>query len=104
VHQVDHIIELQVVSQADQEAWADTFDNYELLDSSSNASSGAQMARNIATERAALAAFYTDPSWLTCILNFDEIVPTGSGGGHRWSADEIIAGRHIAVFRRYRRW
>lgn len=98
-HDVDHVIELQVVPTAQQGLWGDTFDNYELLDASSNRSAGPALAGNIARERHELGVFYNDHLyWQNCVLHFDEIVPTGSGAGHRWSADEIIRGDHVDAF------
>ncbi|CAL9503605.1 hypothetical protein SUDANB95_03463 [Actinosynnema sp. ALI-1.44] len=93
--QVDHIVELQVVRPADR-AVMDSFSNYELLDSTSNGSSGSRLAANITAERARLAGLY-GPMWLTAVLRFTQVVPTPPPSGQRWTSAEIEAGVHIDV-------
>lgn len=98
--EVDHIIELQVAPLApgNTEIW-DNFDNYELLDESSNASSGRSLANNIERERQALAARTGNGVWLTGKLTFTAVEITGQGGpGQRWTKEEIRTGEHLDSF------
>jgi hypothetical protein len=92
--QVDHVIEFQVLP-ATEHGWADGFANYELLDQPSNGSAGPRLAANIQRERAALAAYYSDMSWLTRPLRFDVVVTEIGPGGERWLEDEIAMGQHL---------
>jgi hypothetical protein len=92
---VDHIIELQVTPQA-MRAVYDAFENYELLDQSSNSSAGARLEGNIAAERAKQAAF--DPAAATATLTFDQVELDGGSAAERWTSDEIQKGEHLDVF------
>jgi hypothetical protein len=100
---VDHVIELQVLTDADIAAWGDSYANYELLDGSSNSSSGSQIRRNIAQERAELVAYYNDPSWFWRILHFDRVVADSGPRGQGWVKEEIIWGEHLDALDEHQR-
>ena len=89
---VDHIVELQVVRD---QARYDDFRNYELLDASSNMSSGAQLSQNILRERKRLAREEGDLSYMTAEIEFTEVTLDGGDSGERWSLGEIKRAEHI---------
>jgi hypothetical protein len=96
--QVDHIVELQLVTAADV-AWADTITNYELLDARANQASGSRLRQNIRRERERLAARTGDPAWLTRDLVFTEVLPESGSRGQRWRHEEIQQGLHLLLLR-----
>ncbi len=97
--QVDHIVELQLVTRADR-GWADSIDNYELLEESANKSSGSILMAMIKKERARLFQETGDRSYLDGPLTFESVV-LGGGGllGERWSPEEIRGGEHLTALR-----
>jgi hypothetical protein len=98
--QVDHVIEMQLLSAEDRSVWGDTFDNYEMLDQRSNWSAGSTIKSNVTRERFRLFQLTCEPRWLTCLLKFDDIVPTpGEWTGARWSRDEIMNGEHVDAWK-----
>ena len=92
--QVDHIVELQVVR--DQDAY-DDFRNYELLDESSNMTSGIQLRHNVRRERERLAREEGDLDYLKKEIVFTEVVLDGGAAGERWSLQEIKRAEHIVA-------
>jgi hypothetical protein len=94
--EVDHIVELQVVPDNQQEIW-DNFGNYELLDETSNGRAGPQLQQNIAAERRELARQTGSQSWLSRDLVFDQVVPQDGPSGQRWVEDEIRGGDHLDI-------
>ena len=96
---VDHKVEFQA-RPITGGIWVDEPFNFELLDASSNSSSGPKMSANIEAERARLARVTGDPTWLVKDLTFTDIdVDSGSSFTERWSHEEIIAGEHLTAFR-----
>jgi hypothetical protein len=93
--QVDHIIELQIAPPAMRSDFNGP-DNFELLDSAANASSGNQMRWRIQEERARQVA--VDPSLANQVLFFDEVRLDTGMPGERWSIDAIRAGRHLDYY------
>ena len=100
--EVDHIVELQVLPDADIDAWGDTFSNYELLDRPSNGSAGPQLRANIAAERRRLVQTTGDPAWLVRDLFFTIVRTMGGNRGQRWLAEDIQEGEHYWALRRLR--
>ena len=102
---VDHIIELQVgfVYEENNEP-LDVFENYELLDSSTNSSVGSTLDKALQKERARLKLECPKkvPNWDEVPLNFRlPIFPGGGKGpGQRWTSKQIIAGEHLAAYKR----
>jgi hypothetical protein len=100
--EVDHIVELRFTPASEKAIW-DEIGNYELLDKSSNASSGAQLLNSIADHRERLAKETGDTSWLdNRILVFNRLEIGGGPRGERWLADEIQRGDHIIVYLKHR--
>jgi hypothetical protein len=96
--EVDHIIELQVTP--DRFRWHfNSVDNYELLDRTSNGTSGRLLAGNIRSERAKQVAF--DPSAENRTLLFDEVTLDGGTAGERWSSEEIRAAKQLDAFEKH---
>jgi|GEM_PF-5800152 len=98
---VDHIVELQVVPSFEWTIW-DSFFNYELLDESSNSSSGSVLKNNIWKERERLAKADPNYPWMTAPLFFTKVELIGGNDGHRWMPDEIHDGEHLQAYRRHR--
>jgi len=96
---VDHIIELQVgwVIGYDE---LDTFSNYELLDASTNSSVGPTLDAAIQRERRRLKTECPWPHWDEVPLVF--ALPMYSGGGKgpgkRWTAADILKGKHLDAY------
>lgn len=91
---VDHIVELQVTPNHERDIWNE-IQNYELLDSSSNSSSGTKLDSNIAAERRRLVTVTKDPSYLFRPLVFNKIQPSSGQSGERWLFDDIRSGQHL---------
>jgi len=92
---VDHIIELQVTRPEDRSTF-NSMENLELLDLSTNLSTGPTLQGAIEVERRRLAAETNDPGWRERTIVWAEVVIEGGGTqGHRWSQDEIALGEHI---------
>lgn len=96
--QVDHKVELQVCPPGEEEIW-DSFANYELLDASSNMSSGSQLATNIRAERVRLVAITGNPNWMNANLIFTHLIVSTGNRGERWEADQIQQGEHYHALR-----
>jgi hypothetical protein len=102
---VDHIIELQLGFLADElGVTLDAFDNYELLDSSTNSSVGSTLDKSLQKERARLKRECPEkvPNWDEVPLNFRlPIFPGGGKGpGQRWTSAQIMAGEHLDAYKR----
>jgi hypothetical protein len=93
--EVDHIIELQVTPSSMRGIF-NSMAYYELLDESANGTSGDQLRRNVAAERAKQEA--ADPTLKGQVLKFDDVQMGGGSPGERWSADEIKAGEQLDVY------
>ncbi len=96
--QVDHVIEWQVRPIAGA-VWLDLPWNFELMDASSNGSSGPKMKGNIDKERERLAEKTGDNSWLTKDITFTIVTVEGSAAAERWSSEEIEDGDHLDTYR-----
>jgi hypothetical protein len=96
--QVDHVIEWQV-RPLDGAPWVDQPWNFELMDASSNGSSGPKMKGNINKERKRLARLTGDDEWLTKDITFTIIKIEGSADTERWSSEEIEDGDHHDAYR-----
>ncbi len=96
--QVDHVIEWQVRPLAGA-AWLDQPWNFELMDASSNGSSGPKMRGNINKERSRLAKETGDEGWNTKDITFTRITVEGSGDAERWGFEEIEDGDHLDMYR-----
>ncbi len=96
--QVDHVIEWQTRPLTGG-AWVDQPWNFELLDQSSNGSSGPKMKNNIQAERERLATLTGDPKWLTEDITFTVVVVQGSAEAERWSNEQIEDGDHLDAYR-----
>ena len=96
---VDHIIELQVGWILGNDA-LDTFSNYELLDYSTNSSVGRTLDAALQRERDRLKTGCPWVPWDEVPLVF--VLPIFSGGGRgpgkRWTAAEILKGKHLDVY------
>lgn len=97
--QVDHVIEWQVRPLVGGN-WVDQPWNFELLDPSSNGSSGPKMDSNIQQERERLRNLTGDDTWLTKDITFTEVQTAGSASAERWSSEEIEDGDHLDTYRR----
>jgi hypothetical protein len=99
--EIDHIIELQVLG-ANWPAWANTMQNFEVLDEFSNGSSGTRFKNNIQWEREEMAHWYQDSRWTTEYdLVFEHVLlETGGASGERWSAPDVQQGRHLTWYRK----
>jgi hypothetical protein len=95
---VDHIVELQVTPDFMRD-YFNSMDNYELLDRTSNGTSGSLLGGNIAAERAKQVAF--DPSAKDRVLLFDEVQLDGGTAGERWSVEAIRAGEQLDAFEKH---
>jgi hypothetical protein len=95
--QVDHVIEWQVRPLSGA-PWLDLPWNFELMDASSNASSGPKMKENILKERKRLAEKTGDDNWLTKDITFTVVKAEGSTSVERWSSNEIEDGDHIYIY------
>jgi hypothetical protein len=93
--QVDHIVELQLTPAA-MRSYFDSVDNYELLDSTSNGSSGGLIRGAVARERAKQVAF--DPSAATKVLKFDKVEVEGGAPGEHWTIDELTTGEQLDAY------
>jgi hypothetical protein len=100
---VDHVVELQLLPDSEIDRWGDSFSNYELLDGSSNSSSGSQIRRNIAREREELVWYYQDPGWLWRTLTFDRVVADTGRWGYGWVREEIAWGEHLDALDEHQR-
>jgi hypothetical protein len=100
---VDHIIELQV-SAAQGPETLDNFENYELLDSSTNSSVGSTLDKSIQAERSRVKRECPDhvPNWGEVALVFAPPVfmGGGKGPGERWTKEQILRGDHLKAYRR----
>lgn len=96
--QVDHVIEWQVRPLAGA-PWLDQTWNYELLDASSNGSSGPKMKNNIIKAREDLVTKTGDASWRTKDITFTKVVIEGSGDAERWSYEQIEDGDHLDAYK-----
>jgi Domain of unknown function (DUF4157) len=96
--EVDHIVELQVTPDFMRD-YFNSMDNYELLDRTSNGTSGSLLGGNIAAERAKQVAF--DPSAKDRVLLFDEVQLDGGTAGERWSVEAIRAGEQLDAFEKH---
>ena len=96
-------LELQVVPWEEVDTIWDNFGNYELLDQSSNASSGSQLRSNIEAERRRLAAVTGDLGWLARPLRFTQVTVDSGASGQRWLRDEIRTGEHLDALDRHQR-
>ncbi|MFV8748961.1 DUF4157 domain-containing protein [Nannocystaceae bacterium ST9] len=105
--QVDHIVELQCLTLARhaENQLGNMESNYELLDGSSNASSGVVIERNIERERWDMYYHTGDPRYLTANpLRFEDVQPEpGAPIGERWLFDEVSLGDHLRTYARWRR-
>jgi len=95
---VDHVLELQVVPLGEEEIW-DRPNNYELLDQSSNSSSGPKLKSNIRKERERLTRVTGDQGWMYDDLCFTRLIATPGPSGQRWSVDAIRSGDHLSALR-----
>jgi len=104
--EVDHIVELQVGGWDGSSGAANTIENMELLDKSSNASAGARTKESIrnnvvryleATTGLPAKASDVEDYLKDNPIDFDRVVPgtEGSAGGRWWSRAEIQAGDHL---------
>ena len=102
---VDHIVELQVGWQREDEL--DRLDNYELLDASTNSSVGPTLDAAIQKERQRLKRMCKGH-----VFDWDEVplvfrLPMfrggGKGPGQRWTTADILKGRHLDVYPQTRR-
>ncbi|MBA8889971.1 hypothetical protein FHW12_004218 [Dokdonella fugitiva] len=100
---VDHIIELQLGGLLGNEA-LDQFDNYELLDSSTNSSVGSTLDKDLQKERARLKKECPKyvPNWDHVMMVFSLPIFAGGGKapGQRWSRQQIAGGEHLDAYRR----
>jgi len=101
---VDHIIELQLGGLLGNEE-LDRFDNYELLDSSTNSSVGSTLDKALIAERARLnreCPKKVVPNWDHVMLVFSLPIFAGGGKapGQRWSSKQILAGEHLGAYKR----
>jgi hypothetical protein len=95
--QVDHRIEMQVAPIGGEAAYDQNW-NYELLDRSSNTSSGPRMRANIRRERSQLAAHYGDQTWMTRDLTFERIDVEPASPSGRWSYAQVRDAEHLDAY------
>ncbi len=93
---VDHMIEVQVVPNNRMQEFHN-IGNWELLDESSNSSSGPKLQSNIAAERKRLVRETGDVTWLEKPLHFTKVEAQPGPHGQRWTAEEIMDGDHFDV-------
>jgi hypothetical protein len=100
---VDHIIELQLGSLLGNEA-LDVFDNYELLDSSTNSSIGSTLDKALQKERSRLKRECPKKvpnwDWVSLVFSLPIFQGGGKAPGERWSSKQIIAGEHLDAYKR----
>jgi len=100
---VDHIIELQLGGLLGNEA-LDQFDNYELLDSSTNSSVGSTLDKDLQKERARLKKECPKyvPNWDHVMMVFSLPIFAGGGKapGQRWSRQQIAGGEHLDAYKK----
>jgi len=97
--QVDHRVEWQLVHPSEKGIWDEIW-NYELLDQPSNGSSGSRIRQNIRREREDLVRRTKDPTWLTRVLIFNNLIVEPGPPGERWYEDEIQTGSHYWTLRK----
>lgn len=97
--QVDHVIEWQVRPLTGG-PWVDQPWNFELMDPSSNGSSGPKIKGNIDKERKSLRDLTGDDGWLTKDITFTAVLIEGSADVERWSSEQIEDGDHLDSYRR----
>lgn len=100
--EVDHVVELQVLSPAQRDSWGDTISNWELLDEVSNRISGTAVRLNIIAERLRLVEETGDFRWMKARLVFTRVVADPGPRGHRWVAQAIRDGDHLHAWRKHR--
>jgi hypothetical protein len=102
---VDHIVELQVGWQREEEL--DRLGNYELLDASTNSSVGPTLDAAIQKERQRLKrtckALVFDWDEVPLVFSLPMFPGGGKGPGQRWTTAEILKGRHLDVYPQPRR-
>jgi hypothetical protein len=97
--EVDHIVELQLVTSGDR-GWADSIINFELLERAANRSSGSLLKDAIVKERKRLFEETGDRVYLDQPLVFERVVLGNEGIiGERWTPEEIRAGEHLDALR-----
>jgi len=97
--QVDHIVELQLVTQGDR-GWADDIGNYELLEAAANRSSGSLLKEAVKKEREDLFAETGDRKYLDQPLAFERVILGDKGiTGEHWTPEEVRAGEHLDTLR-----
>jgi hypothetical protein len=97
---VDHVIEYQLRPLSGggyiDEPW-----NFELLDPSSNSSSGSKLDSNIQKERDRLEALTHDTGWQTDPFQFTKVdMSPGSGNAERYTDQQIEKGDHLNDYQR----
>ena len=99
---VDHIIELQLGAVRSD---LDTYENYELLDNSTNCSAGATLDHAIQGERQRLnkdcpAPEFGPDGWDAVDLPFEDPLLNGGGKGpgERWTRKDIEDGEHLKAY------
>jgi hypothetical protein len=68
----------------------------ELLDKTSNGTSGPLIQNNIAAERQKQEAF--DPSLIGQTLKFEQVELDGGTEAERWNSDQIRMGEHLDAY------
>lgn len=100
---VDHITELQLGGLLGNDA-LDQFDNYELLDASTNSSVGSTLDKDLQKERARLKKECPKyvPNWDHVMMVFSLPIFAGGGKapGQRWSRQQIADGEHLDAYKK----